>query len=62
MHRFFADENGAIGVLDITALITDFGKSSGFVESCDINNDGSVGITDLTAIIASFGLSATIIE
>ena len=57
-----ADENGAIGVLDITALITDFGKSSGFVESCDINNDGSVGITDLTAIIASFGLSATIIE
>ena len=52
------DVNGddMVDATDLSILISDFGKSSGFNNpASDVNNDGQVDATDLSILISNFG-------
>ncbi|GAB1475739.1 hypothetical protein MASR2M70_05710 [Bacillota bacterium] len=52
------NNNGAINILDISALIDDFGKTEGLkYQGSDVNMNGSVNILDISALLDGFGKS-----
>lgn len=52
------NNNGTINLLDISALLDDFGKTGGFkYQGSDVNGNGSVNLLDISALLDGFGKS-----
>jgi hypothetical protein len=52
------DEDGLIGLSDLSALLENFGMPSGATAlDGDLDGDGDVDLTDLSALLTDFGLS-----
>ena len=52
------NNNSAINVYDITALLNDFGKTEGFTYGgSDVNRNGAVNVYDISALLDGFGKS-----
>jgi len=50
------DGNGSIGLGDLSALLTNYGTSSGATpEDGDLDGDGDVDLADLSAVLEAFG-------
>lgn len=48
--------DGAVGLSDLTILLSNFGTASGATpEQGDLNGDGAVGLSDLTILLSNFG-------
>lgn len=58
-YRIFAGDvnsSGEINIFDISALLDDFGKSSGLIhQGSDVNLSGEVNIFDISALLDGFG-------
>lgn len=50
------DGDGAIGLGDLSNLLTNYGASGVGPEGGDFNNDGTVDLADLSELLTSFGL------
>jgi hypothetical protein len=61
LYKVYAGDvnnNSAINVYDITALLNDFGKTEGFVYGgSDVNRNGAVNVYDISALLDGFGKS-----
>lgn len=52
------DVNSAINVYDLSILLKDFGKTSGFLNpGSDIDENGAINVYDLSALLKNFGMS-----
>ena len=49
------NDDGKVDATDLSMLIADFGKTSGFNPRSDVNEDNKVDATDLSMLIANFG-------
>jgi len=51
------NRDGDVNILDLSALLANFGKSAGAITNhwADINGDGDVNILDLSILLANFG-------
>jgi hypothetical protein len=54
------NDDGKINLSDLSALLSNFGKSNRNRSQGDVNGDNTVGLQDLTALLSGFGKSTPI--